>query len=73
MVVHVFLLLVGTKAAVVDGVLVYGGARYQETGRGFQIAHGSLETMWRFYYFTHFQIAVEILLLLCLYAAVKFQ
>eukprot|EP00921_Rhytidocystis_pertsovi_P017013 GHVQ01026787.1.p1 GENE.GHVQ01026787.1~~GHVQ01026787.1.p1 ORF type:complete len:2671 (-),score=335.52 GHVQ01026787.1:3360-10901(-) len=60
--------MIGTKSSVIDHVLVYGGAKYQETGRGFVIAHANFVTLWRFYYFTHFQVALEMIMLLSIYA-----
>ncbi|PHJ25323.1 beta-glucan synthase component protein [Cystoisospora suis] len=60
--------MVGTKASVIDHVLIYGGAKYQETGRGFVIAHANMEDLWQFYYFTHFCIGLEMMMLLIVYA-----
>ncbi|OEH79915.1 hypothetical protein cyc_02196 [Cyclospora cayetanensis] len=57
-----------TKASVIDHVLIYGGAKYQETGRGFVIERATLKDIWMFYYFTHFSIGLEIFILLAVYA-----
>ncbi|PFH31362.1 1,3-beta-glucan synthase component protein [Besnoitia besnoiti] len=60
--------MIGTKASVIDHVLIYGGAKYQETGRGFVIAHATMKDLWQFYYFTHFCIGLEMMMLLFIYA-----
>ncbi|KFH12537.1 1,3-beta-glucan synthase component protein [Toxoplasma gondii MAS] len=60
--------MVGTKASVIDHVLIYGGAKYQETGRGFVIAHATMKDLWQFYYFTHFSIGLEMMMLLFIYS-----
>ncbi|CDJ51827.1 1,3-beta-glucan synthase component domain-containing protein, putative [Eimeria brunetti] len=57
-----------TKASVVDHVLIYGGAKYQETGRGFVIERATLKEIWMFFYFTHFSIGLEMFVLLIIYA-----
>ncbi|KAL8272509.1 hypothetical protein Esti_003632 [Eimeria stiedai] len=57
-----------TKASVIDHVLIYGGAKYQETGRGFVIERATLKDIWMFFYFTHFSIGLEMFVLLALYA-----
>nr|CEL71124.1 TPA: Callose synthase [Neospora caninum Liverpool] len=60
--------MVGTKASVIDHVLIYGGAKYQETGRGFVISHATMKDLWQFYYFTHFCIGLEMMMLLFIYS-----
>ncbi|CDJ27874.1 uncharacterized protein EMH_0035710 [Eimeria mitis] len=57
-----------TKASVIDHVLIYGGAKYQETGRGFVIERATLKDIWMFFYFTHFSIGLELFVLLIIYA-----
>ncbi|CDI80237.1 hypothetical protein EPH_0008810 [Eimeria praecox] len=57
-----------TKASVIDHVLIYGGAKYQETGRGFVIERATLKDIWMFFYFTHFSIGLEMFVLLIIYA-----
>ena len=60
-----------TKASVIDHVLIYGGAKYQETGRGFVIERATLKDIWMFFYFTHFSIGLEMFILLVIYAMVS--
>lgn len=60
-----------TKASVIDHVLIYGGAKYQETGRGFVIERATLKDIWMCFYFTHFSIGLEMILLLAIYAIVS--
>lgn len=57
-----------TKASVIDHVLIYGGAKYQETGRGFVIERATLKDIWMFFYFTHFSIGMEMFVLLAVYS-----
>ncbi|CDJ39099.1 1,3-beta-glucan synthase component domain-containing protein, putative [Eimeria tenella] len=57
-----------TKASIIDHVLIYGGAKYQETGRGFVIERATLKDIWMFFYFTHFSVGLEMFVLLIIYA-----
>merc|ERR1719376_219791 len=56
-----------TKANSVDTVLIYGGASYQETGRGLAVAHQNFIATWKLFFTSHTLPGFEMLLLLCHY------
>jgi len=58
---------VGLKGYFVSKVLTYGDAAYVGTGRGFVIDHKSFSSMHMMYYFSHYVMAMELLILLVLF------
>ena len=63
-----FLFHMQSKAHYFTQTLIYGGAKYRATGRGFMLQHESFDEMYRFYYSSHFAPGMEMLLLLILWA-----
>ncbi|CAK4077922.1 unnamed protein product [Aphanomyces euteiches] len=64
-----FTFQMGTRMHYFDRTLIHGGAKYRATGRGFTIKHEKFAELYRFYAFSHFYRGVELVFLLCLYAA----
>eukprot|EP00656_Telonema_subtile_P053047 TRINITY_DN755_c0_g2_i12.p1 TRINITY_DN755_c0_g2~~TRINITY_DN755_c0_g2_i12.p1 ORF type:complete len:2229 (+),score=428.66 TRINITY_DN755_c0_g2_i12:164-6850(+) len=58
-----FLFQIQTRAHYFSQTLLYGGAKYRATGRGFLIRHEHFDDLYRFYYSSHFQPAMELLFL----------
>ena len=61
-----FTFQMGTKMHYFDRTLLFGGAKYRATGRGFTIKHESFAELFRFYAFSHFYRGVELVFLLVL-------
>ncbi|CEL93276.1 unnamed protein product [Vitrella brassicaformis CCMP3155] len=57
----------GTKASYLDSALLFGGARYVATGRGFAIEHEGFTGLWRLYFPSHFEPALELSFLAIFY------
>ena len=55
---------VGTWTSGFDETILFGRAKYQNAGRGFSINHKDLIHLWKSYFYSHFQVAIELLLLL---------
>ncbi|KAI9906551.1 hypothetical protein PsorP6_004257 [Peronosclerospora sorghi] len=64
-----FTFQMGTRMHYFDRTLVHGGAKYRATGRGFTIKHEKFAELYRFYAFSHFYRAVELVFLLILFRA----
>eukprot|EP00466_Bigelowiella_natans_P015383 jgi/Bigna1/89334/estExt_fgenesh1_pg.C_470088 len=62
-----FMFHMGTKAHYFARTILSGGAKYRPTGRGFVADHTKFAELFRFYSHSHFQGAVEMVLLLILY------
>ncbi|CAH0477295.1 unnamed protein product [Peronospora belbahrii] len=62
-----FTFQMGTRMHYFDRTLVHGGAKYRATGRGFTIKHEKFAELYRFYAFSHFYRAVELVFLLILF------
>eukprot|EP00658_Telonema_sp_P-2_P083187 TRINITY_DN8943_c0_g1_i8.p1 TRINITY_DN8943_c0_g1~~TRINITY_DN8943_c0_g1_i8.p1 ORF type:complete len:2058 (+),score=512.22 TRINITY_DN8943_c0_g1_i8:149-6322(+) len=56
-----FLFGIQTKAHYFLQTLLYGGARYRATGRGFMLHHEPFDDLYRFYYASHFRPMMEML------------
>ena len=57
-----------TKAHYFERTILAGNAAYRATGRGFVVSHTSFTELYQFHSFSHFYNAVELVLLLLLYA-----
>eukprot|EP00745_Piridium_sociabile_P024114 TRINITY_DN37925_c0_g1_i2.p1 TRINITY_DN37925_c0_g1~~TRINITY_DN37925_c0_g1_i2.p1 ORF type:complete len:912 (+),score=81.72 TRINITY_DN37925_c0_g1_i2:291-2738(+) len=55
---------VGTWTGGFDETLLFGRAKYQNAGRGFAINHKDFIHLWKSYFYSHFQPAIELSLLL---------
>ncbi|POM77187.1 Callose synthase [Phytophthora palmivora] len=64
-----FTFQMGTRMHYFDRTLIHGGAKYRATGRGFTIKHERFAELYRFYAFSHFYRAVELVFLLILFRA----
>ncbi|KAJ8562056.1 hypothetical protein ON010_g7622 [Phytophthora cinnamomi] len=62
-----FTFQMGTRMHYFDRTLIHGGAKYRATGRGFTIKHERFAELYRFYAFSHFYRAVELVFLLILF------
>eukprot|EP00898_Chlorokybus_atmophyticus_P000956 jgi/Chlat1/1861/Chrsp141S02179 len=67
-----FTLGIGTKAHYFGRTLTHGGAKYRPTGRGFVVQHETFAENYRMYSRSHFTKAIEMLLMLILYAIFGF-
>ncbi|CEM17389.1 unnamed protein product [Vitrella brassicaformis CCMP3155] len=63
-----FTFTIGTWTTAFDDTMLYGRAKYQNAGRGLQIAHKDFRHIWQMYFYSHWQPAVELLLLLIFYS-----
>lgn len=59
----------GTKTHYFGRTILHGGAKYRATGRGFVVQHKSFAENYRLYARSHFVKAIELGLILTLYAA----
>lgn len=59
----------GTRAHFFGRTVLHGGAKYRETGRGFVVEHKSFAENYRLYARSHFIKAIELGLILTVYAA----
>ncbi|CEL92502.1 unnamed protein product [Vitrella brassicaformis CCMP3155] len=55
---------IGTWLGSFDETVLFGRAKYQSAGRGFNINHKTFVHLWKAYFYSHFQLAMELLLLL---------
>mmetsp|Transcript_16518 Transcript_16518/g.23108 ORF Transcript_16518/g.23108 Transcript_16518/m.23108 type:complete len:2184 (+) Transcript_16518:275-6826(+) len=62
-----FMFHMGTKAHYFARTILAGGAKYRPTGRGFVADHTKFAELFRFYHHSHFQGAVEMIILLIIY------
>lgn len=58
----------GTRAHFFGRTILHGGAKYQETGRGFVVMHESFAGNYRLYARSHFIKAIELALVLTIYS-----
>ena len=63
-----FTFSLGTKAHYFVRTIMHGGAKYRATGRGFVVRHERFSENYRLYSRSHFTPALEILLMLIVYA-----
>lgn len=59
----------GTRAHYFGRTILHGGAKYRATGRGFVVQHKSFAENYRLYAHSHFVKAIELGLILVVYAA----
>lgn len=66
-----FVFNMGTKAHLFEQTLLIGGAKYRATGRGFLTKHETFAELFRFYAFSHFYKAMELLMYLLILASIR--
>jgi callose synthase len=60
---------VGNKAYYLNTVMMYGGATYKATGRGFVLKHERFKDSFQHYFYSHYLPGLELLLLLIIEGA----
>ncbi|CAL0322626.1 unnamed protein product [Lupinus luteus] len=58
----------GTRSHFFGRTILHGGAKYRATGRGFVVEHKSFAENYRLYARSHFVKAIELWLILIIYA-----